>query len=104
MRHEMSQGVRLRRGLAASEAAARDLADSLGALVDALARAHALAAGGAYGPELASLLARARQELDTADEKLLALDRHRQRSLFRRAGRIRSGIADLERSVAQRGT
>jgi hypothetical protein len=79
-----------------------DLARSIGALVKTLSTARALAMDGTYGPELATLLARARRELDLADEKLLLLDRRRQRSLFRRAERIRERLDHLHHAVSAR--
>lgn len=88
------------RGAAHTQIARADLARSLGTLVDTLAQARALAAGGSHGTDLAMLIARARHELDVADEKLLVLDRRRQRSYFRSAARIRFRIARLERSLA----
>jgi hypothetical protein len=102
MRHAIPRTARQRRAALDTQFARLELARSLGALVDTLAQAHALAAGGTHGSELADLLARARGELDLADEKLLALDRNRQRSLFRRAGRIRSRISLLQQSLARR--
>lgn len=100
MPHRIRRAARLRH--AQTKFAHADLALSLGALVDALTQAHALAAGGGHSADLVELLARARHELDLADEKLLALDRYRQRSFFRRAGRIRARIAGLQKSVAPR--
>ena len=60
-----------------------------------------MASGGAFGPDLARLVNRARQELDAADEKLLILDRYRQRSLFRRAERIRDRLDTLQHRVSR---
>ena len=84
--------------------AREDLARSIGALVSTLSYARSLAEGGASGDELSALLARARRELDAADEKLLVLDRHRQRSLFRRAERIRSRLEFLHVTLSPRAT
>jgi len=77
-------------------AARQDLAQAVAGLVATLARAHALAGNASDDAGLAALLVRARAELDVADEKLLALDRHRQRSAFRQAGRIRARLDALE--------
>lgn len=77
-----------------------ELARSIEALVDTLACARALAEERALRTELAELIGRARRELDVADEKLLMLDRRRQRSMFRRAERIRDRLENLHRSVA----
>ncbi len=45
-----------------------------------------------FGADLVKLLARAREELDAVDEKLLRLDRRSKRSVFRNAGRLRTRI------------
>jgi len=78
-----------------------DLARTLGSLVDTLVRARSMAVEGSNEDELAALLREAKRKLDLADEKLLMLDRHRQRSLFRRADRIRLRIYDLHRTIAR---
>jgi hypothetical protein len=83
-----------------SGAARADLEKSIGALVATLAEARTLALRGMRGAELERLLARARRELDLADEKLLVLDRYRQRSAFRQAGRIRDRIEQLQGVLA----
>ena len=90
-----------RRAIDAPNARA-ELARSIGALVDTLTEARALAADGTIGADLARLLDRARRDLDAADEKLLMLDRHRQRSIFRRAERIRDRLDSLHHCVARR--
>jgi hypothetical protein len=82
-----------------SAAARAEVARSIGALVETLAEARARAVAGTEPGELASLLSRARRELDHADEKLLIFDRRRQRSVFRQAERIRLRIEVLEDSV-----
>ena len=87
------------RGIHNSAAARAEAARSIGALVETLTEAHALALAGTGGRELAPLLARARRELDAADEKLLMFDRRRQRSVFRQAERIRYRLEFLEVSV-----
>jgi len=87
------------RMLIESPYARADLERALGSLVDTLMRARAMAVEGSTEDELAALLAEAKRKLDLADEKLLMLDRHRQRSLFRRADRIRLRIYGLHRSI-----
>jgi len=69
-------------------------------LVATLAQARDQAADGGEDAALAALVARARQELDLADEYLLALDRRRQRSAFRQAERIRERLDVLEALIA----
>lgn len=91
-----------RRRRLGSPAERDDLARAVAALVGTLTAARDLAAGGAIGAELTDLLDRARRELDVADEKLLVLDRHRERSMFRRAARIRDRIDRLQHSVTRR--
>jgi hypothetical protein len=92
----------VRRNAIASPVARADLARSLSALVETLGEARALAVDGTIGPDLARLLDRARRELDATDEKLLILDRRRQRSVFRRAERIRDRLDALHRCVSRR--
>ncbi len=89
------------RRLIESPYARAELARTLASLVDSLARARTMAAEGSSGAELAEVLGEAKRKLDLADEKLLMLDRHRQRSLFRRADRIRLRIDGLHRSVSR---
>jgi hypothetical protein len=89
------------RTLIESPYARAELSRTLGSLVDSLARARTMALEGSSREELAAVLGEARRKLDLADEKLLMLDRHRQRSLFRRADRIRLRIDGLHRSVSR---
>lgn len=84
--------LRRRYRAVASLAARTDIERCVGALVGTLGEAHALAARGSSGADLVKLLARAREELDAVDEKLLRLDRRSKRSVFRNAGRLRSRI------------
>ena len=81
-----------------------EVARAVAQLVATLARAQAVAASAPDDKELGALLARARAELDVADEKLLALDRHRQRSAFRQAERIRARLDALEHLIEARLT
>lgn len=91
----------MHRMLIESPYARADLAHTLGSLVNTLSRARMLALEGSSRDDLTDLLGEAKRKLDLADEKLLMLDRRRQRSLFRRADRIRLRIYDLHRSVTR---
>jgi hypothetical protein len=84
------------------ERARKELAQAMNALVETLACARALAMDGVTGPELATLLERAGRELEIVDEKLLILDRYRQRSLFKHAERLRGRLDGLYDSVSHR--
>lgn len=86
--------------LVESPYARAELARTLASLVDSLARARTMAVEGSSREALAQVLGEAKRKLDLADEKLLVLDRHRRRSLFRRAERIRRRIYRLHRSVS----
>jgi len=77
-----------------------DLVNALARLVATLDEARGRAVDGPDHLALGLLLARARAELDVADEKLLSLDRNRRRSAFRQAGRIRRQLDALEDLVA----
>lgn len=77
-----------------------DLVQALSQLVATLDEARGRAAEDPDHLALGLLLARARAELDVADERLLALDRNRRRSAFRQAGRIRRQLDSLEDLVA----
>lgn len=80
-----------------------DLTGQLARLVATLAHARDRAAARADTAALTALVAHARAELDGADEKLLQLDPHRQRSAFRQAGRIRRQLDAIEIRVAAIG-
>jgi len=101
-RAESRRMLEPRRRRPGSPAERDDLARAVAELVGTLTAARDLAAGGAIGAELTDLLDRARRELDVADEKLLVLDRLRERSMFRRATRIRERIDRLQHSVTRR--
>jgi hypothetical protein len=73
---------------------------ALAQLVATLSRARAKAVERASNDELAALLQQARAELDVADEVLLAFDRHRHRSAFRRAAVIRRRLEAIEVGLA----
>ena len=96
MRYPEYAGLRAKRSRVDSQAARADLEKSIGALVVTLTEARALAQGGSQDSDLAALLARAKRELDLADERLLMLDRRHQRSVFRRAERIRDRLDLLQ--------
>ena len=96
MRYPRYAGLPAKRSRVDSPAARADLEKSIGALVVTLTEARGLALRGSRGGELAPLLARAKRELDLADEKLLMLDRRHQRSVFRRAERIRDRLDLLQ--------
>ena len=87
-------------GAAAPVAAPTTLARSVERLVATLAQARDEAVEGGGDAALAALVAQARQQLDLADEHLLTLDRHRQRSAFRQAERIRQRLDALESLIA----
>ena len=100
MRAQASRRV-VHRMLVESPYARADLARTLGSLIDTLARARALAVDGSTDDDLVALIGEAKRKLDLADEKLLMLDRRRQRSLFRRADRIRLRIDGLHQAVSR---
>ena len=83
-----------------TRAARSEFAQALSALVTTLAEARAAADDGAEELRLRALMARAKRELNLADEKLLMLDRRRQRSIFRRADRLRDRLDNLHLRVA----
>lgn len=78
-----------------TRAARAQFADAVSALVGTLTAAHALAAEQGDDDRLRVLIQRAREELDTADEKLLMLDRNRERSVFLRSERLRARLGRL---------
>jgi hypothetical protein len=80
--------------------AQREFAHAIEALVSTLAEALAVSSDPSDEPRLRGLLQRARHHLNAADEKLLMLDRRTQRSIFRRAERLREHIDDLHLRVA----
>lgn len=104
MRHKsgLRTSIAVPGGAIGAPAERAELARSIAALVETLAEARALAANAAIGADLARLVDRARRELDVADEKLLMLDQRRQRSIFRRAGRIRERLDSLHHRVSRR--
>jgi hypothetical protein len=89
------------RTLIESPYARAELSRTIASLVDSLARARTMAVEGSSREDLAQVLREATRKLDLADEKLLMLDRRRQRSLFRRADRIRLRIDGLHRSISR---
>ena len=84
--------VPIRRSMVGTPAARAEFARAVSALVATLSSAHARASAGDDARRLQELLGRAREQLDAADEKLLMLDRRRERSIFRRAERLRSHL------------
>jgi hypothetical protein len=92
--------VPVRRSMVGSRAARAEYAQALSALVTTLTEARAAAADAGDELRLRSLVARARRDLDLADEKLLMLDRRRQRSIFRRAERLRDRLDHLHFRLA----
>ena len=80
---------------------ARDeYARAVSALVVTLTQAHAAATDPGDEARLRGLVQRARRELNAVDEKLLMLDRRRQRSMFRRAAHLRDRLDDLHYRLA----
>jgi len=92
--------VPVRRSMVGTRAARGEFAQALSALVTTLAEARAAADDVADELRLRGLMARAKRELDLADEKLLMLDRRRQRSIFRRAERLRERLDHLHYRMA----
>ena len=78
-----------------------DLARTLGSVVDSLSRARTMVIEGSSRDDLKAVLGEVKRKLDLADEKLLMLDPHRQRSLFRSADRIRLRIYGLHRAISR---
>ena len=77
-----------------------EFAHAAAALVATLREARAIAADPADEARLRGLVDRARRELNLADEKLLMLDRRRQRSIFRHAERLRERLDHLHYRLA----
>jgi|RhiMethySRZTD1v2_1073278.scaffolds.fasta_scaffold115240_2 hypothetical protein len=92
--------VPVRRSMIGTGTAQREFALAVEALVSTLAEARAVSSDPSDEPRLRGLLQRARRQLNVADEKLLMLDRRRQRSIFRRAERLREHLDDLHLHVA----
>src|SRR5690349_11622685 len=92
--------VPLRRSMIGTDAARRDFAHAVGALVATLTEARAASGDPSDEVRLRALMERARRELNLADEKLLMLDRRTHRSVFRRAERLRGRLDDLHLRLA----
>ena len=90
--------VPIRRSAIGTRAARREFAHAVSALVATLG--EAAASDPTDESRLRALVLRAKRELDLADEKLLMLDRRRQRSMFRRAERLRDHLDDLHYRLA----
>jgi hypothetical protein len=90
----------LRRSMIGTSAARAEFARAVSTLVGTLAEARAASNDPTDEGLLRGLLRRARRELDLADEKLLMLDRRRQRSIFLRADRLRERLDRLHYRLA----
>lgn len=86
--------VPVRTSMIGTRAARTEYADAMAALVGTLAAARDLVSAGDHAG-LREILRRAGHELDTADEKLLMLDRRRHRSIFLGSLRLRCRLAEL---------
>jgi hypothetical protein len=92
--------VPIRRSMIGTSRAHGDFARAVSALVATLAEARSASSDPADEARLRSLVQRARLQLNLADEKLLMLDRRRERSIFRRAERLRAHLEDLHLRLA----
>ena len=92
--------VPIRRSMIGTPKARAEFAQAVSALVATLAEARTLPGGLDDEPRVRALMQRARRELDLAEEKLLMLDRRRQRSIFRRADQLRQRLDDLHYRLA----
>jgi hypothetical protein len=90
----------MRRSMIGSSRAIGDFAYAVSALVATLAEARSASSDPTDEARLRALVQRARRQLNLADEKLLMLDRRRQRSIFRRAERLREHLDDLHLRLA----
>ena len=92
--------VPMRRSMIGTRRARGEFAHAVSALVETLAEARAASGDPTDEARLRGLVERARRQLDLADEKLLMLDRRRQRSIFRRAERLRDHLDHLHYRLA----
>jgi hypothetical protein len=92
--------VPVRRSKIGTRKARMEFAHAMSVLVATLREAHAAARDPSDEARLRGLVARARRELDVADEKLLMLDRRRQRSIFRQAERLHGCLDRLHYRLA----
>jgi len=92
--------VPMRRSMIGTSKARGDFAHAVSALVATLTEARDASTDPTDEQRLRSLVQRARRELNLADEKLLMLDRRRQRSIFRRAERLRERLDHLHYRLA----
>jgi hypothetical protein len=92
--------VPIRRSMIGTRNACGEFSRALSALVSTLAEARAASSRPDDEVRLRGLVQRARRELDLADEKLLMLDRRRQRSIFRRAEQLRTHLDNLHYRLA----
>jgi hypothetical protein len=77
-----------------------EFAHAVSALVETLREARATAADPADESRVRGLIDRARRELNLVDEKLLMLDRRRQRSMFLHSERLRERLNQLHLDLA----
>jgi hypothetical protein len=77
-----------------------EFAHAVSALVETLREARATAADPSDESRVRGLIDRARRELNLVDEKLLMLDRRRQRSMFLHSERLRERLNRLHLDLA----
>jgi hypothetical protein len=77
-----------------------EFGQAVSTLVAALREARTVATDPSDEARVRGLIARVRRELNLVDEKLLMLDRRRQRSMFLHSERLRRQLDDLELRLA----
>ena len=92
--------VPVRRSMIGTSAARLEFAQAVSALVETLREARTVAADPSDEARVRGLIDRARRELNLVDEKLLMLDRRRQRSMFLHAERLRERLDHLHLDLA----
>ena len=92
--------VPMRRSMIGTRTARGEFAHAVSDLVATLAEAREASGDPSDEMRLRGLVQRARRQLDLADEKLLMLDRRRQRSIFRRADQLREHLDNLHLRLA----
>jgi hypothetical protein len=90
----------MRRSMIGTSRAHADFALAISELVGTLEEARSASSDPSDEVRLRGLLQRARRQLNLADEKLLMLDRRRERSIFRRAERLREHLDRLHLRLA----
>jgi hypothetical protein len=83
-----------------TSAARVEFAQAVSALVETLREARTVAADPSDEARVRGLIDRARRELNLVDEKLLMLDRRRQRSMFLHSERLRERLDHLHLDLA----